>query len=139
VRVEEHTAQSAELASELFVRACLSLGLKPAGIVLNADNGGPMKGSTMVATLQRLGVLASFSHPRVSDDNPFSESLFQTLKYRPEYPGGPFADLETARRWVDRFVSWYNTEHLHSAIRFVTPEDPGSPALGVRAGTRAAS
>ncbi|MCP3961575.1 MAG: transposase, partial [bacterium] len=83
--------------------------------------GGPMKGSTMLATLKRLGVVASFSRPRVSDDNPYSEALFRTLKYRPEYPSGPFASLEEARRWVEGFVRWYNGEHLHSAIRFVTP------------------
>ncbi len=82
-----------------------------------------MKGATMVATLERLGVLASFSRPGVSDDNPFSESLFRTMKYRPEYPHGPFADMAAARAWVVAFVRWYNTTHLHSAIRFVTPED----------------
>jgi len=91
--------------------------------VLHADNGGPMKGATMVATLERLGVLASFSRPGVSDDNPFSEALFRTLKYRPGYPTQPFADLVAARAWVEAFVEWYNTQHLHSAIRFVTPAD----------------
>ena len=117
-----HALESADLASELFRRTCLRAGINPAGIVLHADNGGPMKGATMLATLEKLGVLASFSRPRVSDDNPFSESLFRTLKYRPEYPEGPFADLEAARAWVESFVRWYNTEHLHSGIRFVTPE-----------------
>ncbi len=82
-----------------------------------------MKGPTMLATLRRLGVVASFSRPRVSDDNPYSEALFRTLKYRPEYPSGPFASLEAANLWVESFVRWYNGEHLHSAIRFVTPED----------------
>ncbi len=91
--------------------------------MLHSDNGGPMKGSTMLATLQRLGVVASFSRPRVSDDNPYSEALFRTLKYRPGYPSRPFASLEKASLWVAGFVRWYNTEHLHSAIRFVTPED----------------
>ncbi|MDA0312742.1 MAG: integrase core domain-containing protein, partial [Gemmatimonadetes bacterium] len=81
----------------------------------------PMKGSTMLATLQRLGVIPSFSRPGVSDDNPFSEALFRTLKYRPQYPTLPFANLETARTWVAGFIEWYNTEHRHSAIRFVTP------------------
>ena len=82
-----------------------------------------MKGSTMLATLQRLGIVESFSRPHVSDDNPYSESLFRTLKYRPSYPRGAFASLEAARRWVQDFVAWYNTEHLHSAIGFVTPSD----------------
>lgn len=118
-----HERESPELAAQLFARTCLALKLDPAGLVLHSDNGGPMKGSTMLATLQRLGVVPSFSRPRVSDDNPYSESLFRTLKYRPEYPVRAFASLEDARVWVARFVRWYNTEHLHSAINFVTPED----------------
>ena len=77
----------------------------------------------MLATLKRLGIVESFSRPHVSDDNPYSESLFRTLKYRPEYPSGAFASIEAARTWVEDFVTWYNTEHLHSAIHFVTPED----------------
>ena len=115
--------ESMGLASELFEQTCQRHHLDPDGIVLHSDNGGPMKGSTMLATLRRLGVVASFSRPRVSDDNPYSEALFRTLKYRPEYPSGPFASLEAANLWVAGFVSWYNEEHLHSAIRFVTPED----------------
>ena len=82
-----------------------------------------MKGATMLATLQRLGVVPSFSRPRVSDDNPFAESLFRTLKYRPEYPVSGFATLQDARRWVAAFVHWYNHEHHHSGIGFVTPAD----------------
>ncbi len=113
--------ESPDLAALLFESSCL--GLDPSGIVLHADNGGPMKGSTMKATLERLGVLASFSRPRVSDDNPYSESLFRTLKYRSEYPSRPFGSLDEANSWVRQFVGWYNTEHLHSAIRFVTPDD----------------
>ena len=118
-----YDVESADLAAALFTTTCRTQQLDPRGIVLHADNGGPMKGATMVATLERLGVLASFSRPSVSNDNPFSESLFRTLKYRPEYPAQPFADLATARAWVRAFVHWYNTEHLHSAIRFVTPDD----------------
>jgi len=72
-------------------------------------------------TLQRLGVMPSFSRPSVSDDNPFSESLFRTLKYCPIYPTRPFADIEQARQWVHTFVNWYNNEHRHSGIKFVTP------------------
>lgn len=118
-----HDRESHDLAAKLFARTCAELGIDPAGLVLHADNGGPMKGSTMLATLQRLGVVPSFSRPRVSDDNPYSEALFRTMKYRPEYPSRPFASLECAHAWVARFVHWYNTVHLHSAIRFVTPED----------------
>lgn len=65
--------------------------------------------------------MPSFSRPSVSDDNPYSESLFRTLKYVPTYPAKPFASLSEARAWVDRFVHWYNEEHRHSAIRYVTP------------------
>lgn len=118
--------ESMEWASLLVDRSCRDLGVDPEGLILHSDNGGPMKGSTMLATLQRLGVVPSFSRPRVSDDNPFSEALFRTLKYRPEYPNKPFEALEQTRQWVAGFVRWYNTEHLHSAIRFVTPDDQHS-------------
>jgi transposase InsO family protein len=117
-----HDEESAEHAAALFVAICREQRLDPRGIVLHADNGGPMKGATMVATLEHLGVLASFSRPSVSNDNAYSEALFRTLKYRPSYPAQPFTDLSAARAWVTAFVDWYNTEHLHSSIRFVTPE-----------------
>lgn len=115
--------ESMDLSAKLFIRACFTHGVQPEGLVLHSDNGGPMKGSTMLATLQKLGVIPSFSRPMVSDDNPYSEALFRTLKYRPEYPSKPFKHLAHAQDWVDEFVSWYNTRHLHSAIRFVTPDD----------------
>lgn len=98
-------------------------GLDPVGIVRHPDNGGPMKGATTLATLERLGVLPSFSRPRVSNDNSFSETLFRTLKYRPTYAERPFVDLAVARTGVAAFVDWYNHQHRHSAIRLVTPED----------------
>ncbi len=118
-----HEKESTDLAASLFRETCAYLKLDPAGLVLHSDNGGPMKGSTMLATLQRLGVVASFSRPHVSDDNPYSEALFRTLKYRPEYPSEAFSSLEHARAWTVFFVTWYNTEHRHSAIRFVTPDE----------------
>ena len=118
-----HEEESSQLASQLFLSSCECLGLDPESLVLHSDNGSPMKGATMLATLQRLGVVPSFSRPGVCDDNPFPEALFRTLKYRPEYPSLPFATLETARAWVAAFVDWYNTEHRHSAIRFVTPDE----------------
>jgi putative transposase len=120
---EVHAEESMDLAARLISRTCAELDVDPDGLVLHADNGGPMKGSTMLATMQRLGVVTSFSRPHVSDDNPFSEALFRTLKYRPEYPRGPFPALEASWTWVAGFVTWYNTEHFHSAIRFVTPDD----------------
>ena len=116
-----HEEESMWLGSRLVQRTCEQLEIDPEGLVLHSDNGGPMKGSTMLATLERLGIVASFSRPRVSDDNPYSESLFRTLKYRPTYPGGPFASIQAAREWVADFVAWYNLEHLHSGIGYVTP------------------
>lgn len=113
--------ESAEHSARLIDRACQKQGVSKWKLNLHADNGGPMKGATMLATLQRLGVMPSFSRPSVSNDNPYSESLFKTLKYRPSFPDGAFAGLEEANEWVRRFVNWYNTEHLHSGIRFVTP------------------
>jgi len=91
------------------------------GWVLHSDNGGPMKGATMLATMHKLGIVPSFSRPRVSDDNAYAESLFRTLKYCPEYPSKGFSTVEDARAWVARFVTWYNDVHLHSGIGFVTP------------------
>ena len=111
------------LAARLIERATNAERVDPKRLVLHADNGGPMKGSTMLATLQRLGVVASFSRPSVSDDNPFAEALFRTLKYRPGFPRKPFANVEAASAWVAGFVAWYNGTHLHSGIRYVTPND----------------
>lgn len=117
--VEEE--QSAEHSARLIDRTCQEHGIARGQLTLHADNGTPVKGATLLATLERLGIAPSFSRPRVSDDNPYSESLFKTLKYRPSYPESAFSGIEQAKAWVCRFVTWYNTEHLHSAIRFVTP------------------
>ena len=118
---EVHAEELASHAAVLVSRACLRQQVRRDQLVLHADNGSPMKGATMLATLQRLGVMPSFSRPSVSDDNPYSEALFRTLKYTPAYPDKPFDDVQQARQWVQRFVHWYNEEHCHSAIRFVTP------------------
>lgn len=117
--VEEE--QNAEQSARLIDWACQEHGIARGQLSLHADNGAPVKGATLLATLERLGIAPSFSRPRVSDDNPYSESLFKTLKYRPSYPETAFSGIDQAREWVSRFVKWYNTEHLHSAIRFVTP------------------
>ncbi len=116
-----HATESSEHAAEMMEQACAAEGIDADQLRLHSDNGSPMKGATLLATLQQLGVVPSFSRPRVSDDNPFSEALFRTAKYRPEYPNGPFASLVAAREWITWFVGWYNQEHLHSGIRFVTP------------------
>jgi transposase InsO family protein len=119
---EVHEHESANHASLLIRKTCLAEGIREDGLVLHSDNGGPMKGATMLATLQMLGVVPSFSRPSVSDDNPYSESLFRTLKYTPAYPSKPFESIEAARKWVHGFVQWYNHEHRHSAVRYVTPD-----------------
>ena len=120
-RVEE--VECTTIASELLKSALADEGHDGKQLVLHADNGGPMKGATMKATMEKLGVVSSFSRPRVSDDNAFSEALFRTAKYWVEYPRKPFASLEEARRWVAKFVDWYNNHHLHSGIGFVRPAD----------------
>lgn len=121
VGFDVHTEECAQHAAVLISRTVAEERVDRNRLALHADNGGPMKASTLLATLERLGVVASFSRPRVSDDNPFAEALFRTMKYRPGYPSKPFATLEDARSWVSAFVSWYNNEHLHSGIRYVTP------------------
>ena len=118
---EVYETESAAQASTLFHKTYLREGIAGNDLVLHSDNGSPMKGATMLATLQRLGVMPSFSRPSVSDDNPYSESLFKTLKYHPGFPDKPFDSLEEARCWVAGFQHWYNEVHRHSALKFVTP------------------
>jgi len=114
--------ESSESAAALLQKISLKERLKPGQTVLHSDNGSPMKGATMLATLQRLGVVASFSRPAVSNDNAYSEALFKTMKYVPSYPSQPFGSLDEARQWVNKFVLWYNQEHRHSEIQYVTPD-----------------
>jgi putative transposase len=123
-----HEHEIATHAAILIQRICAESAVDPKGLVLHSDNGKPMRGSTMLATLQWLGIVPSFSRPHVCNDNPYSEALFRTLKHTPVYPRLPFADGEAARHWVARFVSWYNSEHRHSAIRYVTPDERHSGA-----------
>jgi putative transposase len=116
-----HEVEDATLAAKLLERCYIEQGVTANQLVLHSDNGGAMKGNTMLAKLQQLGIMPSFSRPNVSDDNAFAESVMRTIKYNPAYPDRPFADLEAARAWVATFVAWYNEEHLHSGIQFVTP------------------
>jgi putative transposase len=118
---EVHVAESSELAALLMRKASLAEGLAGRSLVLHSDNGSAMKGATMLATLEYLGVAASFSRPRVSNDNAYAESLFRTCKYRPDYPRKPFDSLEEAQAWTQKFVRWYNQKHKHSGLKFVTP------------------
>jgi len=118
---EVYENETSENAARMIQKAVLAEGTVCGSLVLHSDNGAPMKGATMLATLQRLGVVPSFSRPSVSDDNPYSEALFRTLKYSPAYPSRRFADIDAARQWVNGFVDWYNNVHHHSALKFVTP------------------
>lgn len=120
---EIHNEESEDLAKNLFSRISLERDIN--GVKLHSDNGSPMKGATMLMTLYSLGVLPSFSRPRVSDDNAFSEALFKTIKYMPAYPG-KFNTLEEARLWMADFVNWYNTMHRHSGIGYITPAQRAS-------------
>ena len=117
-----YDSESSELAGDVMRDICRRENIAPDQVELHSDNGSPMKGAAMLATLQSLGVMPSFSRPSVSNDNPYSESLFKTLKYRPNYPSRAFESLLAARQWVGTFVNWYNHEHRHSAVRFVTPD-----------------
>lgn len=117
-----YECESMGLSAKLIEEICIENEIPKGQLTVHSDNGGPMKGATMLATMQRLGVMPSFSRPSVSDDNPYSESLFKTLKYCPLYPGNPFEDIKAARKWVEEFKVWYNTKHRHSGIKFVTPE-----------------
>ena len=129
---EVHDRDHADHAAHLVRRTALAEGIaalasKP---VLHGDNGSTLKATTVLAMLNWLGVKPSYSRPRVSDDNAYAESLFRTAKYRPEFPAKGFANLDDARAWAARFVQWYNVEHRHSGIRYVSPaqrhagEDP---------------
>lgn len=123
VAYEVWETENAEYSKRLIRKASLSQGIaaKDKPLVLHSDNGSPMKAATFLATLEKLGVQSSFSRPRVSNDNPYSESLFKTMKYRPIYPNKGFKDLNEAREWVAEFVRWYNHQHLHSGIKFLSP------------------
>ncbi|CCK80786.1 transposase [Desulfobacula toluolica Tol2] len=123
VACQVYEYESGDLAAELITDACNQEKISEEQVTLHSDNGSPMKSATMLVKLQDLGVIPSFSRPSISNDNPYSESLFRTLKYRPEYPDKPFENLFDAREWANRFIHWYNKEHLHSGINYVTPED----------------
>jgi transposase InsO family protein len=134
--------ESAQIAADLVQRACLKERYhRPNGfgsrkcqqqpLILHADNGNAMRGATLESRLEEMGVLRSFSRPRVSNDNPYSESLFRTVKYRPDYPTRPFASKGEACEWVAAFVDWYNPRLHHSAIKFVTPHQRHSGAAAV--------
>lgn len=120
---EVHDSDDSAHAAHLVRRTALAEGIATlvAKPVLHGDNGATLKATTVLAMLHWLGVKPSYSRPRVSDDNAFVESLFRTAKYRPEFPAKGFVDLDEARAWATHFVRWYNVEHRHSGIRYVSP------------------
>ena len=122
VGYEVYDRECGELASDLLQRTLVKEKQTHSGIVLHSDNGSPMKSMTFQAKMEALGIIKSYSRPRVSNDNPYSESLFRTLKYCPKYPKRGFDSLEECRKWTQNFTRWYNYEHKHSRIKFVTPE-----------------
>jgi transposase InsO family protein len=124
VGAEVQDSGGADHAVHLVRRTALAesiatLKVKP---VLHGDNGSTLKATTVLAMLQLLGVKPSYSRPRVSDDNAYAESLFRTAKYRPEFPAKGFACLGDARSWAAEFVRWYNVDHRHSGIHYVSPQ-----------------
>jgi len=123
VAAEVFDAENGASLSELVYRAVLGEQCAHRPPVLHTDNGSPRKSRTFKATLKWVEIEPSYSRPRVSNDNPFSEAIFRTWKYRPDYPAEGFADLAAAQAWSERFVSWYNREHRHSSIRYVTPDE----------------
>lgn len=124
VGAEVHERDDADHAAHLVRRTALaeSIATNEVRPVLHGDNGSTLKATTVLAMLQWLGVKPSYSRPRVSDDNAYAESLFRTAKYRPEFPTKGFASLDEARAWAAEFVHWYNVEHRHSGIRYVSPQ-----------------
>lgn len=113
-----HENESDEHAKELFESVTQKEKAHPQFV--HSDNGNAMKGLTLVAFYYRLGIVPCFSRPRVSDDNPFIESFFKTLKNSCGYPRN-FTGLDHARKWFANFIDWYNTQHMHSGLLYVTP------------------
>lgn len=119
---EVYETESGEQAAALMQRTVLREHCWRHPLVLHADNGAAMKSQTLQVKLAELKITPSQSRPRVSNDNAYVESLFRTLKYVPQWPSSGFKTLDEARCWVEKFTWWYNAEHRHSGIGYVTPE-----------------
>ncbi len=113
--------ESAELAKRLIRESCEKQGIEPGQLILHADRGSSMKSKPVAFLLADLGVTKTHSRPHVSNDNPYSEAQFKTLKYRPEFPQR-FGCLQDSRNHCRTFFNWYNTQHLHSGIAMLTPQ-----------------
>ena len=114
--------ESGELATKLIRETCKRQGIDPGTLTVHADRGPVPKGKTIKQLLIDLDIATSFSRPRVSNDNPYSEAQFRTMKYRPEFPDR-FDGFDQARDFCREFFRWYNGEHRHSGIAFLTPAD----------------
>jgi putative transposase len=112
--------ESAELAEQLIAETCAKQGVQRTQLTIHADNGSPMTAKSVAILLTDLGVAKSHSRPHVSNDNPYSEAQFKTLKYRPDYPDR-FGSLADARHWARSFFAWYNDQHHHSGLGLLTP------------------
>lgn len=112
--------ESAELARQLIATAAANQQIQPEALTLHSDNGKPMKAKTLALLLSDLGINKSHSRPYVSDDNPFSEAQFKTLKYHPDYPER-FGCIQDARAWAQPFFQWYNHRHYHTGLNLLTP------------------
>ena len=121
--------ETSDLAGQLIAATAHRQAIQPDQLTLHADNGAPMRGKALSQLLVDLGIFKSHSRPHTSDDNPFSEAQFKTLKYRPDFPAR-FSDIEAARTWARGFFRWYNEEHYHSGLNLLTP-------ASVHAGTAA--
>ena len=112
--------ESARLAEHLIGETCAKQGIEPDQLILHADRGSAMISKTVALLLADLGVTKTHSRPHVSNDNPYSESQFKTMKYRPGYPDR-FGSIQDARAWARLFFHWYNHEHYHSGLALLTP------------------
>lgn len=112
--------ESSELAKQLVAATAKKQGIQPENLVLHADNGAPMTGKALCQLLISLGIEQSHSRPHTSNDNPFSEAQFKTMKYRPDYPER-FETIQAARTWAEAFFTGYNEEHYHSGLNLFTP------------------
>lgn len=123
VGAEVFTQEKGKDAANLLQRSVWKEKCSKQNLVLHSDNGAPMKSFTLREKMYDLGIVSSRSRPRVSNDNPYSEAVFKTLKYCPQWPESGFMSLDDARDWVARFMVWYNNKHRHSGIRYVTPDE----------------
>ena len=114
--------ETAAFAARLIEQSCLKQGIQPQVLTLHSDRGSPMTAKCTAQLLADLGVTRSLSRPQVSDDNPFSEAQFKTLKYHPGFPGR-FDDIHAATAFCRTFFPWYNHEHRHAGIAMLTPGD----------------